>query len=61
MLSSKVYENGSYNSKDILWEKVKEAAEWIKLNKSKEIKNLFDSMNRRLLQVIDKEDGITSY
>lgn len=61
MLSDKVYEFGSFDSDDDLWEKIKLAADWIQVNKPEYFKNLFDSMGGRLLKVIDKKGGIIDY
>lgn len=59
MLSQKVYERGSFDSDDLLWKAIEEAAEWYHQNKREHFKNLFNSMGRRLLEVIDNDGGMT--
>lgn len=52
MLQDKVYESGQFNKKEQLLAEIKRCA---KLIPTQHIKNLYTSMNKRLLTVVEKK------
>ena len=58
ILSDRVYTNGSFNSDDLLWKQIQDAAEDIHVNIREIFYNLVQSMPERLVNVI-KSNGKT--
>ena len=61
MLANIVYDKVEYFNTNDLWNSIKKAVAIINKDKIRELKNLFDSMSRRLVKVIDRKGDIIDY
>lgn len=52
MISSIVYADKQYDDKETLWQAIQEAAFTLMFEKSEQLHNLYEDMNKRLLEVI---------
>ena len=58
MLSDRVYDGPSYKNAEELWNSIKNAEEYLNINKQEVLKNLIDGMTSRLVKVLEKRGSI---
>ena len=61
ILSDDVYEHGAFDNDMELWNKIRTCSQLIECNKKEVVKNLFLSMNRRLLLVLEGKGNTIKY
>lgn len=61
IISDVVYEHGSFDRDEELWQMIQQAKKHIEANEKTKLKNLYDSMNSRLLEVIETKGEKIKY